>query len=294
MTHEVLEAVLAHELAHIRRWDLWTTLLQRLVKTLLFYHPAVWLLSRRVSLEREKCCDELAVAATGQRAVYAEALTQAARLRLQAREPLLGAAIGGRKTALFDRIEHIMGIAPAPGRTCWWPAGVMAGLVVLGFCIGVLGCAEASHNELTAQQRLARMIAGQELVRAHWVASETNSEYQSVIGRLQSELFNQEDVGFNWKVRFVPEAEVAEQAKTEFEKQALEQLARDAEEVLQPGRGGVFQYARVVRAEKSCLAACHRAPLKTSPIALPISVSRFLASEEGDRMGVVFIKSQPR
>ena len=45
MTPESLEAVIAHELAHLRRWDQWTNLLQRLVETL-FYHPAVWWLSR--------------------------------------------------------------------------------------------------------------------------------------------------------------------------------------------------------------------------------------------------------
>jgi UDP-N-acetylmuramoyl-L-alanyl-D-glutamate--2,6-diaminopimelate ligase len=69
MTPEVLEAVVAHELAHVRRWDLWVNLFQRLVETLLFYHPAVWWVSRRVRLEREMCCDELAVSVTGERLV---------------------------------------------------------------------------------------------------------------------------------------------------------------------------------------------------------------------------------
>ena len=68
LTPEVLEAVLAHELAHIRRWDLWANLVQRLVETFLFYHPAVWWLSRRMSLERgDVVADEAAVAATGER-----------------------------------------------------------------------------------------------------------------------------------------------------------------------------------------------------------------------------------
>ncbi len=54
-------AILSHELAHIRRYDLWMNLLQRLIESLLFFHPAVWMLSRRVSTEREVCCDDLAV-----------------------------------------------------------------------------------------------------------------------------------------------------------------------------------------------------------------------------------------
>jgi hypothetical protein len=59
MPPDVLEAVIAHELAHVRRLDLWANLLQRLVETLLFYHPAVWWLSRRVSVQREMCADDL-------------------------------------------------------------------------------------------------------------------------------------------------------------------------------------------------------------------------------------------
>ena len=74
MPPEMLEGVLAHELAHLRRLDLWAILLQRLVETFLFYHPAVWWLSRRLSREREMCCDEMAVAATGDRLAFTEAL----------------------------------------------------------------------------------------------------------------------------------------------------------------------------------------------------------------------------
>src|SRR5262249_13954286 len=60
---DVLEAVIAHELAHLRRHDLWINLWLRVAETVLFYHPAVWWLSRRLRAERELCCDELAAAA---------------------------------------------------------------------------------------------------------------------------------------------------------------------------------------------------------------------------------------
>src|SRR4029434_3857909 len=78
MPLEMLEAVIAHELAHLKRRDLWINLFQRIVETLLFYHPAVWWLSQRLRVERELCADELAVAATGKRLVYAKALEQIA------------------------------------------------------------------------------------------------------------------------------------------------------------------------------------------------------------------------
>ncbi|MHC4400549.1 MAG: M56 family metallopeptidase [Planctomycetota bacterium] len=124
-TPEVLEAVIAHELAHIRRWDTWVNLFQRLVETLLFYHPAVWWLSRRVRVEREKCCDELAVAATHRRGAYLLALEFLARKRFAPTEPALAAAIGGGKMVLLSRIRYLVGLSPSRDRARWWPVGVL-------------------------------------------------------------------------------------------------------------------------------------------------------------------------
>ena len=80
-----LEAILAHELAHIRRHDYLVNLLQTLVETLLFYHPAVWWLSRRIRAERENCCDDLAVSLCGDPYTYAQALADLEELRGPAR-----------------------------------------------------------------------------------------------------------------------------------------------------------------------------------------------------------------
>jgi beta-lactamase regulating signal transducer with metallopeptidase domain len=136
MTPDVLEAVIAHELAHVRRWDLWTNLLQRLVETLLFYHPAVWWLSRRASLQREMCADELAVAATGERVTYAGVLELLGRRRLNLPAPQLAASMGGRKMNLFDRVRNVLGVVPGEDRLRWWPAGLLALLVPLGIWLG--------------------------------------------------------------------------------------------------------------------------------------------------------------
>jgi beta-lactamase regulating signal transducer with metallopeptidase domain len=81
LTPAQLEAIVAHELAHVKRWDYWANLLQILVESLLFFHPGVWLLSHVARLDRELCCDELAVRVLGDRTTYADALAQAARLQ---------------------------------------------------------------------------------------------------------------------------------------------------------------------------------------------------------------------
>ena len=70
-----LQAVIAHELAHIKRLDYFANVFQIVVETLLFYHPAVWWVSRRVRAERENCCDDVAIAVCGDVVSYARALT---------------------------------------------------------------------------------------------------------------------------------------------------------------------------------------------------------------------------
>ena len=74
LTPDEIEAILAHELAHIRRHDYLINLIQTTFETLLFYHPAVWWISREIRRERENCCDDLAVQACGNRVAYARTL----------------------------------------------------------------------------------------------------------------------------------------------------------------------------------------------------------------------------
>jgi beta-lactamase regulating signal transducer with metallopeptidase domain len=84
-----LEMILAHELAHVRRFDMWVNLVQRLAEVVLFFNPALWYLSRRISTLREYCCDELACRAMSQSAVeprteYASALVRVVELERRA------------------------------------------------------------------------------------------------------------------------------------------------------------------------------------------------------------------
>ena len=116
-----LAAILAHELAHVRRHDYLVNLLQAAVETLLFYHPAVWWVSAQVRRERENCCDDLAVAVCGDRLGYARALADLEGLRAPA-SPLVLAASGG---SLVERIRRLVG-APVHRPRRSWMAGVLA------------------------------------------------------------------------------------------------------------------------------------------------------------------------
>jgi beta-lactamase regulating signal transducer with metallopeptidase domain len=125
MPPDMLEAVIAHELAHLRRLDLWANLLQRVVETLFFYHPAVWWLSRRLRIERELCSDELAVAAIGDRLVYARTLEHIAAGRQPDIRPALAALLRGeRNMPLLQRIRYVLALSATNRRH--WPAGLAA------------------------------------------------------------------------------------------------------------------------------------------------------------------------
>src|SRR5262245_58736213 len=127
----MLEAVIAHELAHLHRRDLWVVLLERVVETLLFYHPAVWWLSGRLRAERELCCDELAVALTGRRLEYVQALETVARRGVRV-EPLLAAGFRGeRNMQLLGRVRNVLGHSAGGESSRLWPAGLVALLLPL-------------------------------------------------------------------------------------------------------------------------------------------------------------------
>ena len=114
LSEEQFRAVIAHELAHIRRHDWLVNLFQVLVETLLFYHPAMWWLNRRIRIERELCCDEIAVSLTGSRLEYARALAQMAEWK---NVSLL--AMAANRGPLTQRILHILGRKP-PARASGW------------------------------------------------------------------------------------------------------------------------------------------------------------------------------
>ena len=128
------EAILAHELAHIRRHDYIVNLFQTVVETLLFYHPAVWWLSRRIRAERENCCDDLAVSLCGDPVAYAAALAELEGLR-SATGSLVLAASGG---SLLQRVRRLLGVPTHAGRAPGWLAVGAALLVLIGMSASAL------------------------------------------------------------------------------------------------------------------------------------------------------------
>ncbi len=133
---ELLEPILAHELAHARRLDHVANVFQRVVEAVFFFHPAVHWMSRSLRRQREFCTDRLAVRLTGDPLALARALESVARVRLISHSRLeRGMSLGGESTSLLARIEELLGMTPSLPRFQLWPwlalpaAGLMALIV---------------------------------------------------------------------------------------------------------------------------------------------------------------------
>lgn len=156
LTPEQLRAVLAHELAHIRRYDHLANALQALIEVLLFFHPVVWWLSRLVREEREHCCDSAAVQTAGSSLLLAQALTRLESLRLT--NPSIALAAKTHRGSLMNRITRILDSRTGvPQRPIGWRllSSLSAGVLVLG-----LGVAQAAP-EVSAEPVVTGAVSPQ-------------------------------------------------------------------------------------------------------------------------------------
>ncbi|MFQ5759525.1 MAG: M56 family metallopeptidase [Acidiferrobacterales bacterium] len=115
-----LEALLAHEVVHIKRWDYLVNLAQHIIEALLFYHPATWWISNQVRIEREQCCDDAAADLVGHRSLYIEALARLEFTRGEISEPAL-AATGG---SLVSRLRRLTTPERPVNHPVTWLAGI--------------------------------------------------------------------------------------------------------------------------------------------------------------------------
>jgi beta-lactamase regulating signal transducer with metallopeptidase domain len=136
LTPSQLDAILAHELAHLRRHDYLVNMLQTLVETLFFYHPGVWWLSRRIRVEREHCCDDVAVSVCGSNFTFVEALTE---LEIRRAGPGFAMAAAGtrKKGDTMNRIRRLLG---EPTEDVGGARGFVSALLAVLLLAGTITC----------------------------------------------------------------------------------------------------------------------------------------------------------
>jgi beta-lactamase regulating signal transducer with metallopeptidase domain len=130
-----LNSILIHELAHLHRRDDWTNLAQKVLRAVLFFHPAVWWLERQLSLEREMACDDIVLARTENQRAYAECLVTVAERSLMRRGLALAQAAVSKMRQTTLRVAQILDGSSATATRAWKPAlglvAVMSGIFVM-------------------------------------------------------------------------------------------------------------------------------------------------------------------
>ncbi|MDQ3291944.1 MAG: M48 family metalloprotease [Bacteroidota bacterium] len=126
LSPEQVEAILAHELAHIYRKDYLLNMLQALVEILFFFNPAIWWISDYVRVERENCCDDQAIEVCGNPLIYARALANLETIAVKS--PRLTLAFAGKDGSLLGRIKRLV---QQPNRRPTFSEGFLAACVLI-------------------------------------------------------------------------------------------------------------------------------------------------------------------
>ncbi len=207
LSSEQLQAILAHELAHIRRHDYLVNILQTVIEILGFYHPAVWWISRKIRAERENCCDDLAVKVTGGQVHYARALTSMEEIRC-CQPQLAVAATGG---SLLRRIRRLVTKdSTAETRTGWAPSLITLLLILALVIPGALALRAASSDKTDVQ------VEAKELVRAVRESEQWLHRVDSFYVRIESKRIKTPDAVYKDLAR------LEKQSPTSAEREGLE------------------------------------------------------------------------
>jgi beta-lactamase regulating signal transducer with metallopeptidase domain len=139
---EQVEAILAHELAHICRKDYLVNIFQSVAEILFFFHPAIWWISARIREEREHCCDDMALSLCGDSLTFAKALANLENVYVST--PALSLSITGKGSHLLHRIQRLLG---QPRRKPDFMEGFLAACILIISLLAVSVSAGTTYNK---------------------------------------------------------------------------------------------------------------------------------------------------
>ena len=185
MSPTQVEVILAHEMAHIARRDYLFNILQSVLEILFFYHPATWWISSRIRVDREHCCDDMAVSLHRDTVTYARALVELEELA----QPSSGLALGfgGQRNSLFHRVARLLG---QDERKRPYKEGLVA-VMALVFSLLIWSfqpqelpeeADEPESEELLSEPEVFEGEAPEDRMdENYWVAADTSKRSKSVI-----------------------------------------------------------------------------------------------------------------
>lgn len=172
-TSEV-EAILSHELAHIRRNDYVINLLQSFVEVIFFFHPAIWWISNRIRTEREHCCDDIALSVCGDKMSLAHALVKVAEWQTT---PGFAMAFASKKPLLLHRVQRVLGLTSKTKR----PIGnlpIILSTFLLISCLSLYAVAQKSEKSRKAEKTNQQAAKKKKTVSTYRSAASEISEFE--------------------------------------------------------------------------------------------------------------------
>lgn len=177
-----IEAILAHELAHVLRHDYFFNIIQSMVEILFFYHPAVWIISAQIRSERENSCDNIAIELTGDKVAYVKALAKVQINNMEQRQ--LAMAFASRKGRLLQRIKRLQ--KQVAMKTNFLEGLIAAGVIVIGlflvsFTMGKNMNTQVMPENLLAAEALSSLNSLAEIpLTKEWTKEKVDSVQQSM------------------------------------------------------------------------------------------------------------------
>jgi beta-lactamase regulating signal transducer with metallopeptidase domain len=155
MSTTQIEAILVHELYHIKRCDYMINICQALVEVLLFYHPAIWHINNIIREEREHCCDDKTVAFSGDAIAYARALTQIQAINALTKPTLATHATGPNAGNFTNRIKRLFNKYPNPAQAR--SKGIFAiGFLIVYLCIVLVSAYVSTAQPVEPEKKLMK------------------------------------------------------------------------------------------------------------------------------------------
>jgi beta-lactamase regulating signal transducer with metallopeptidase domain len=167
-----LNAILLHELAHLRRRDDWTNLAQKILKALLFFHPAVWWIENQLTLEREMACDDAVLAETANPRDYAQCLIAMAEKSFMRRSVALAQAAVNRMRHMSQRVSQILD-ANRPGATRVWKPAVYS---LAAFFVACLASLPHAPELIAFEDRMPEVAVASAMPASSALATPTHTD----------------------------------------------------------------------------------------------------------------------
>lgn len=269
LTPEQFETILAHELAHVKRNDFLVNVLQTIVETLLFYHPAVWWLSGRIREERENCCDDDAVTVCGSPILYARALADLEGLRSIQLRPAV-AADGG---SLRHRVVRLLS---SPRRSCSYRWVTGASVITMAVAAAIATpLSLMAYTSASAAAKSATVVQTTRQTAAE-AASPAREVIEVVAPAARAESVHDREYEYEAKLEVEHDAEYEYQYEHEYDHEFEYDFEYDLD--VDVDLAAELQEALASREAPEALARARVRPVRVTAPAVPAAVARVTSS----------------